>query len=167
MCTGQLLRLVQFITAKGYNSKTIETVGEDLIGFNQTVYGNYELLLYMQDKVGNPSVEISQKIRVNASPVIGIGEERSVYKGRDIEIGDGTVKNTSLLEVSHADGGNASRSLKVVVTNTYDGELRLDEVWEGKMILRGDITVPAGVVLTIQPGSEILIPDGKMIRIAQ
>ncbi len=93
------------------------------------------------------------------------------------------MKNTSLLEVSHAfnetgeywikltatdaDGGNASRSLKVVVTNTYDGELRLDEVWEGKMILRGDITVPVGVVLTIQPGSEILIPDGKMIRIAQ
>ncbi|MCK4261205.1 MAG: PKD domain-containing protein, partial [Halanaerobiales bacterium] len=191
-----------FIPAKGYDSKTIETVGKNLIGFNQTVYGNYELFLFMQDKAGNPSVEISQKIRVNAPPVIGVGEERSGYKGRDIEIndrdllvydpeqrsisyhwdfGDGTVKDTSILEVSHAfketgeywitltatdaDGGKTSASLKVVVTNTYDGELRLDEVWEGKIILRGDIIVPAGVVLTIQPGSEILIPDGKMIRI--
>ncbi len=33
------------------------------------------------------------------------------------------------------------------------------------MILKGDITVSVEVVLTIQPSSEILIPDGKIIKI--
>ena len=41
---------------------------------------------------------------------------------------------------------------------TSSGTVQSDESWSDTVALRGDIRVPAGVTLTIQPGTTILVP---------
>jgi len=50
-----------------------------------------------------------------------------------------------------ASGGNAA---------TTSGVLSADEVWSGTVTLTGDVTVPAGVTLTVQPGTKVRFPAG-------
>ncbi len=73
------------------------------------------------------------------------------------KIGEYTVK----LTVTDNDGGVSEAQLPVTITNTLDGSLILDEVWSGNVILKGDITVPQGVALTIEAGTVIIAPVGK------
>jgi hypothetical protein len=50
-----------------------------------------------------------------------------------------------------------------IITGTIPGHrLKADEVWSGTLLLKGDIDIPAGLTLTIQPGTKIKvagIPD--------
>ena len=39
---------------------------------------------------------------------------------------------------------------------TTSGTLTADEVWSGTINISGDVTVPKGVTLTIEPGTEIV-----------
>ncbi|MBW2108270.1 MAG: right-handed parallel beta-helix repeat-containing protein, partial [Deltaproteobacteria bacterium] len=43
---------------------------------------------------------------------------------------------------------------------TTSGTLPGDETWSGTVTLTGDVTVPVGVTLTIEPGTEIVFPAG-------
>ncbi|HEX3046588.1 MAG TPA: PKD domain-containing protein [Bacillota bacterium] len=70
-------------------------------------------------------------------------------------LGDYTVS----LTVTDQDGGEATSATIVKVRNTTRGRLYLDEVWSGIHRIYGDVTVPAGIKLTIQTGTQIII-DG-------
>ncbi|MHB8894638.1 MAG: right-handed parallel beta-helix repeat-containing protein [Candidatus Geothermincolia bacterium] len=41
---------------------------------------------------------------------------------------------------------------------TTSGSLPADETWSGTVTLTGDVTVPNGITLTIQPGTQVLFP---------
>ncbi|NIA30498.1 MAG: T9SS type A sorting domain-containing protein [Actinobacteria bacterium] len=49
--------------------------------------------------------------------------------------------------------------------NTSSGTLPHDETWCGTHTLTGDVTVPSGIILTIEPGTQIYIPSGKKLII--
>lgn len=42
-----------------------------------------------------------------------------------------------------------------LLAQTKSGALSQDEIWSGTVVLEGDITVPAGITLTIQPGAVV------------
>jgi hypothetical protein len=48
---------------------------------------------------------------------------------------------------------------------TKSGTLPKNEVWSGSHTLTGDVTIPSGITLNIEPGSSILIPAGKRITV--
>ncbi len=48
---------------------------------------------------------------------------------------------------------------------TFSGSLPYNQIWSGTHTLTGDVTVPAGLILTIEPGSTIRIPSGKKITV--
>lgn len=73
------------------------------------------------------------------------------------EIGDYTIT----LSVIDNDGGVTQAEMPITITNTLDGELVLDEIWSGNIQLKGDITVPQGVTLTVEPGTTIVVPLNK------
>ncbi|MFH1148712.1 MAG: right-handed parallel beta-helix repeat-containing protein, partial [Pseudomonadota bacterium] len=45
-------------------------------------------------------------------------------------------------------------------TPTTSGELEQDERWSGEVVITADVTVPAGVVLKIDPGTTVKFDDG-------
>ena len=63
------------------------------------------------------------------------------------------------------DGGIGTDQIKVVIGNTLEGELVLDEVWSGDMELRNTVIVPAGVTLYIEAGANIVVPVEKALII--
>jgi hypothetical protein len=63
------------------------------------------------------------------------------------------------LTVTDADGGVATATTVVKVRNTSRGTLYMDETWRGVHRISGQVIVPAGVTLTIEPGAEVII-DG-------
>ena len=63
------------------------------------------------------------------------------------------------------DGGIGTDQIKVVIGNTLEGELVLDEVWSGDMELRDTVIVPAGVTLNIEAGANIVVPAEKALII--
>lgn len=63
------------------------------------------------------------------------------------------------LTVTDKDGGKATVTAIVKVGNTTSGELCMDENWKGIHRIYGDVIIPAGLKLTIEPGTEIII-DG-------
>lgn len=66
---------------------------------------------------------------------------------------------TLSLTVTDQDGGVAVASTRVKVENTTEGSLYMDEVWSGVHRIYGDVTVPAGITLTILPGTQVIV-DG-------
>ncbi len=66
---------------------------------------------------------------------------------------------TLTLTVTDKDGGKTTVTSLVKVGNTTSGTLCMDETWSGSHRIYGDVIVPAGMKLTIQPGTEIII-DG-------
>jgi parallel beta-helix repeat protein len=70
-------------------------------------------------------------------------------------LGDYTLR----LTVTDKDGGKATATTTVKVRNTTRGQLYMDEVWSGTHRIYGDVTVPAGVKLTIAAGTQIIV-DG-------
>ncbi len=44
---------------------------------------------------------------------------------------------------------------------TASGTLAIDETWSGDILLTGDITIPEGITLTIDPGTRVLFPAGS------
>ncbi|MBD3376147.1 hypothetical protein GF406_14015, partial [candidate division KSB1 bacterium] len=48
---------------------------------------------------------------------------------------------------------------------TYSATLPYDQTWSGSHTLTGDITIPSGVTLTIEPGTYVNIPAGKKITV--
>jgi hypothetical protein len=108
------------------------------------------------------------------------GPEKTVQKYR-WNFGDGTVEEhttplathsfaeigryTVTLSVFDGDNNTSSRKLDIIVTNTTNGNLYGDETWTGLMHLTGDVTVPAGRTLTIEPGTIIEVdPDCALIN---
>ncbi|MEA3487311.1 MAG: hypothetical protein U9R20_06605, partial [Thermodesulfobacteriota bacterium] len=49
-------------------------------------------------------------------------------------------------------------SVAVSYAVTTSGSLVVDEVWSGTINLTGDVTVPQGVTLTIEAGTEVVFP---------
>jgi hypothetical protein len=66
---------------------------------------------------------------------------------------------TLSLTVTDKDGGRTTITAIIKVENTTGGSLFVDETWSGSHRIYGDIIVPEGIKLTIQPGTEI-ISDG-------
>lgn len=66
---------------------------------------------------------------------------------------------TLTLTVTDKDGGKTTVTSVVKAGNTAEGELGMDETWSGIHRIYGDVVIPAGLKLTIQPGTEIII-DG-------
>lgn len=61
------------------------------------------------------------------------------------------------LTVTFTDGTHFTAESTVTVQNTGKGTLYTPETWKGIHNIYGDITVPAGVILTIEPGTQIII----------
>lgn len=108
------------------------------------------------------------------------GPEKTVQKYH-WNFGDGTVEEhttalathsfaeigryTVTLSVYDSDNNTSSRKLNIIVTNTSNGTLYGDETWIGYMHLTGDVTVPVGRTLTIEPGTIIEVdPDCALIN---
>jgi hypothetical protein len=108
------------------------------------------------------------------------GPEKTIQKYH-WDFGDGTIedhatpvathsfaetgKYTVALTVFDADNNTNSRKLDITVTNTASGTLYGDETWSGYIHLTGDVTVPMGKTLTIEPGAIIEVdPDCGLIN---
>ena len=64
------------------------------------------------------------------------------------------------LTVTDNDGGVSQASTTVYVQNTSQGNLYANETWSGTWNLYGAVTVPAGITLTVSPGTQIIVnPD--------
>jgi len=50
-------------------------------------------------------------------------------------------------------------------SQTTAGSLTSDERWTGSITCTGDVTVPAGITLTIDPGASITFPDNKKLLV--
>lgn len=70
-----------------------------------------------------------------------------------IQLGDYTLSVT----VIDKDGGKTTATTTVKVRNTTRGQLYIDEVWSGVHTIYGDVTIPAGIKLTIQSGTQIIV----------
>ncbi len=76
------------------------------------------------------------------------------------QLGMYTVK----VKIWDNNAGETIVTTKVQVENTHQGSLYRDETWSGEQTITGDIIVPEGRVLTIQPGTQVLIdttPEGS------
>jgi chitodextrinase len=108
------------------------------------------------------------------------GPEKNIQKYH-WDFGDGTVEDYTTPLATHSfaetgkytvtltiyDGNNNTntRSLDISVTNTTSGTLYGDETWSGYMHLTGDVIVPLGKTLTIEPGTIIEVdPDCGLIN---
>ena len=54
---------------------------------------------------------------------------------------------------------------KVTVTNTFAGELKLDEDWEGEILISGNVVVPRGITLRIKAGTGIDFTGNYQIQV--
>ncbi|HEX3046899.1 MAG TPA: Ig-like domain-containing protein [Bacillota bacterium] len=54
----------------------------------------------------------------------------------------------------------------ITVTNTFAGELKLDEDWEGTIVITGNIVVPQGVTLRIKAGTRIDFTSNYQIKVS-
>ncbi len=77
------------------------------------------------------------------------------------EIGEYELKLTCI----DNDGGVGSDTIIVTVTNTFAGNLALDETWSGRIKVWDTVIVPSGIRLTIEPGTIVEIPPGKALWI--
>ena len=50
---------------------------------------------------------------------------------------------------------------EISYAQTTSGTLAGNETWSGTVTLTGDVTVPVGVTLTINPGTEVVFPAGS------
>ena len=64
---------------------------------------------------------------------------------------------TLTLTVTDNDGGVTIATTTVNVGNTTQGKLYADETWSGIQHLYGNVTVPAGITLTILSGTQIIV----------
>ncbi|TAK12890.1 MAG: hypothetical protein EPO32_07130 [Anaerolineae bacterium] len=68
--------------------------------------------------------------------------------------------NLRLVGINETDMGPGGCPVAVAQNLTTSGTVSRDESWIGEITLTGDVTVPAGVTLTIQPGTTVyLTPD--------
>jgi hypothetical protein len=72
---------------------------------------------------------------------------------------------TLTLTVTDSDGGVSAVTTTVTVGNTTRGALYADESWSGVHHIYGDLSVPAGITLTIEPGTEIIVEAGYGIQV--
>ena len=70
-----------------------------------------------------------------------------------------TGEYTLSLTVTDKDGGVTTATTTVKIANTTRGTLYMDEVWSGEHHIYADVTVPEGIVLTISPGTKVIV-DG-------
>jgi thermitase len=89
----------------------------------------------------------------------GQSQTLTVNYGQNIR----TAERTCTITLSYS---NYVGSVDVSLTQddyppTLSGNLPHDEIWVGNFTLTGDVTVPSGITLTIEPGSEITFPSGK------
>jgi hypothetical protein len=68
-------------------------------------------------------------------------------------IGTYTLK----LTVTDNDGGLTVATTTVVVGNTTHGTLYVDETWSGTHYVYGGVFVPAGITLTVLPGTQVIV----------
>lgn len=64
---------------------------------------------------------------------------------------------TLTLTVTDNDGGVTVATTTVTVGNTASGTLYADETWSGTQYIYGDVTVPAGITLTVLPGTQVIV----------
>lgn len=78
----------------------VETVAmeiQNIHNFNQSLEGNYKLIITPIDLAGNTGIPVMQTIRLNAKPIVNPGPERKVFKGGtvifepEVSDSDGTV----------------------------------------------------------------------------
>lgn len=66
---------------------------------------------------------------------------------------------TVSVKVTDNDAGETIVTTKIKVENTQQGSLYRDETWSGEHLIMGDVIVPEDRILTILPGTKVLI-DG-------
>jgi hypothetical protein len=76
-----------------------------------------------------------------------------------------TGSYTLTLTVTDSDGGVTAVTTTVTVGNTTRGTLYADESWSGVHHIYGDLSVPDGITLTIEPGTEIIVEAGYGIQV--
>jgi len=84
------------------------------------------------------------------------GEETPTHTYIHTEVRNQTTEYTVTLTVTDALGKSTTQNSKVMVENTYSGILYVDEYWSGNREIRGDLTIPAGITLTVEAGTQIM-----------
>ncbi|MFP4662230.1 MAG: PKD domain-containing protein, partial [Halanaerobiales bacterium] len=183
----------------GYDTRSADAESEYIYEFNEDskLEGIYVLEIYAVDEAGNRGDTVSQQIRINAKPVIDLGNNRTQYKGRALELSasvndsDGEIKEyiwdfgdgseqSNEVEPSHVytelnrykiilscidnDGGESSASIFIDITNTLEGQLAMDEIWDGPMNIIDTVIVPEGITLTIESG-EVIFPENTSLLV--
>ncbi len=100
---------------------------------------------------------------------ITINKSSSTFNNWEItEIGTSntwSVSNTGAFTTSYQPGEGKLFRLEPVISFTTSGSLTADETWSGNITLTGNVTVPSGINLTIQPGTTVSAPDGFSLNI--
>ncbi len=126
---------------------------------------------------GSISVYKGRELKLTAAVNDPDGEETAVQYQWDF--GDGKTASERLpvhrytetgtytltLSCTDNDGGIGTDSIEIIVTNTLEGSLVLDETWSGEMILKDTVTVPAGRSLIVEKGTLIRVPAGQAVKI--
>jgi hypothetical protein len=77
--------------------------------------------------------------------------------------------NTIVVEALDAGAGvvdsGTAEVIYVPAQNVFAGQLPENATWSGHVIIKDDLVVPAGVVLTIEPGTVVLIADGVIVTV--
>lgn len=69
------------------------------------------------------------------------------------------------VEVFDIDGLSVIETREILVTNTLEGKLLMDETWSGNMEMKGTVEVPEGIKLTIEPGTTVSFPDNAYLLV--
>ncbi len=96
---------------------------------------------------------VSYQWDTGEEPVVNLSGREPVHKY--IELDEYIITLTA----TDNDAGATTVTSRVKVENTTQGQLYMDETWSGTHYIFDDILVPAGIKLTMGPGTEVII-DG-------
>lgn len=159
--------------------------------FNQTDSepASFYLELIATDQAGNTAEPIIQQIRINAKPLINLGADRSIYKGREIELsavvddpdgqivkyewdfGDGTGSNKSSPLHSYTETGEYTVTLSCTDNDGGVGTdsiiVKVTNTLEGELALSeiwsGEMNLLGTVI--VPSGKKLTIKEGTRIEV--
>jgi len=85
----------------------------------------------------------------------------------DIMLASGinTITAQALDDQANVVDSGSIEILYIASTGYLSGELTGDTTWSGAVVLEDDITVPAGVALTVEPGTLVMMQDAVVITV--
>lgn len=172
------VKWIQFAETNAGNY-TLHLYMEDAAGnFKDPIYQDIRVNAKPTIQVGLPLSIYKGRELILTSTDFSVNDSDGTIINYQWDFGDETVPESSstfaiphtyqevggyfiTLTVTDNDGGTATERLEITVGNTLEGSLHLDEIWSGTMNLKGDVIIPVGKILTLQPGTVVVVPKGS------